>query len=141
MINFATLLTWTYWFANPTMSSTTISNALLIIFGALIVIGLLLKVYFRYGSFHPVMRKFIKPIPGNIMRWGITGMLLAFFRLENVHYLSWRFLWVIFAIWAIYMIVKKILFFHKEYPRRMELYKNRNHGKEWQVGKNKSKKK
>jgi len=133
MTSFTEMLSLGYWFVDPGISQTLFLKAILVAFAGLFIAGVILKLWFKKGDFHPVKRKFLKPIPGSLMRWGLTGVLLALFRYEGAHYLSWRFWWLIFAVWVVFIIIRRVRFVREEYPRRMQMYEQRNDGREWEV--------
>lgn len=130
-----------YWFADPgaMLMVTPFFVGLLVMFGALILAGLVMKIWIKKGNVHPVSRKFVRPIPGRLFRWGALGILLLFFRFEGASYLDWRFWWLVFGVWIVFVVAREVRFVRRERPERMRLWEGRGQGKEWEVAPKKKK--
>ncbi len=107
------LLSWSYWFslqARELMPSAKM--ALLVLFGALVVLGIVAGRLAKQKSGSMLMTEGGKRFSSFGYWMGITGLLLVFFTHELVYFFGarfWYLVWLVAAVWWFITILRFLL--------------------------------
>ncbi len=86
--------------------------------GALILFASIVKAY-RNKTEDKILKKMIKSYPSRLFWFGFSAALLTLARLENISLFSMRFLWIVYFAILIYVVVRSVKTFYREYPRKV----------------------
>ncbi|MBU2566832.1 hypothetical protein KKG46_04730 [Patescibacteria group bacterium] len=107
------LFTLSYWFAlQPQFFTSFIGTALLVVFVAMVVVGVVGYVFSIKRKTDKYIRRAIERASGMLLTHGLFGLLLYFFAFEHIPILSmriWFVLWLATLFiwgWFIYKYVK-----------------------------------
>ena len=113
----------------PSIAMTTI-YFLLVIFGAMLITAIIVKIWQKKNSGDGFAKKLLQKYSVMLTTLGIIGMVLVWFRYERVHVLSARF-WLL--IWFIGLVTWLVFIFKyqiKVIPKsRLELQKTKEFNK------------
>lgn len=97
------LLNLNLWFqVQPPMFVPWVGTALLVVFTALAVVGLVAKIYGVRAGLDKLVRRAVQRAGTCLLSMGLTGLLLYFFVYEHVPVLSMR-LWLL--VWLLSILV------------------------------------
>lgn len=97
----------TYWFY-PNPGSASYSNPkviALLIFCALLIAASFVVALWRRKTVNPVTRKLSRSWPSALRWFGFLGALLVICRVEQIQFLSMRFLWLLWSLAALLFLV------------------------------------
>lgn len=115
MIQFSKFLQLSYWFSS-TVQDFHWFYPVIISFGVLILVALIIQLVLKRVDFEDKnLRKILRELPTPLSVFGIIGLILSFFRYEQVRFLGMRFLFlalfIAFIVWVVYSVFKfKVLY-------------------------------
>jgi hypothetical protein len=104
----------TYWFY-PNPGSASYSNpkvTLLLISCAALLAASFAVSFWRRKVTNPMTRKLARSWPSALRWFGFIGLLLVVSRVEQIQYLSMRFLWLLWSIAALLFLFVQARLFH-----------------------------
>lgn len=128
-MNVSQFLSLSYWFDTAPVSDFRYLDVLTWCLVALFVVGIALHLIGRFVAMHPVVRKFIRRLPGGIYLTAVISAFLVFARFQRAPYLSMR-IWLLvtfgaFMVWLIVLLVK----FVGNHKREVAAYSKRKENK------------
>ncbi len=106
-MNLKNLFYFSYWFSQPNLTSKSVETLYLVILLALVLAGIVALIV-RRKSVMPAMQNLLSRYASCGITMGLVGLMLFYFRQQHVHFLGWRFwflLWfVLLAIWLYRLI-------------------------------------
>ncbi|MFA5854634.1 MAG: hypothetical protein WC866_06205 [Patescibacteria group bacterium] len=107
------LLSWSYWFSLQARElMPNVKLALLVLFGALVVFGLVAARLAKKKSSSMLVVEGGKRFASFGLWMGITGLMLVFFTHELIYFFAarfWYLVWLIAAVWWLIAIVRFLL--------------------------------
>jgi len=126
------LLTLHYWFRfNPEPWLPTSFRLLIIVFGGMLVIGLLAGAFIRKNKDDNLKRKFWDKVQNLFLLIGFLGIVLVFFRQQRIGFLSMPFWLLLLCVWAVYWASRIIKYVTKVIPERREEQKKKEENKKY----------
>lgn len=114
-MNLKNLLDWSYWFYQPFTAKGGAMWFFVVLFLALLLLGLTAKIVRLYSQdkwYKEIFRR-----GGNAgITMGLLGILWLFFRQERVAFLAWRFWLLFWFVGAIYWAVRLVMYSIKRVP-------------------------
>ncbi|MBI4836336.1 MAG: hypothetical protein HY817_03680 [Candidatus Abawacabacteria bacterium] len=128
-MNFSQFFSLSYWFETTPIGDFRYLDLLTWVLIALFVLAIVIQLGSRFVAMHPVLRRFIRRLPGGLYITSIIGGFLVFARFQRAPYIGMR-IWmlltfVIFAAWLITLLVK----FTMNYQREMGAFAKRKENK------------
>ncbi|NMB48190.1 hypothetical protein GYA13_01940 [Candidatus Kuenenbacteria bacterium] len=115
------LLTFSYWFnisPEPWLESSY--RFLILVFGIMVIIGLLAGLFIKKNDSDNLKRKFWDKIQSLFLLIGFLGLGLVFCRQEEIGFLSMPFLLLLLGVWALIWAYKIFRYAVKIMPERRE---------------------
>ena len=98
------LLTYLFW-PNPANASYSSPKAMaLIIFCALLIVASVALSLWRQKMTNPVSKKLTRSWPSAAFWFGFSGLILTISRVEQIQFISMRFLWLVWLVIAVLFI-------------------------------------
>ena len=128
-MDFSQFLSLSYWFEITPASDFRYLDMLTWVVIALFVLAIVVQLGSRFVAMHPVVRRFIRRLPGAMYLVSVIGGFLLFARFQRAPYLSMR-IWLlldflVFLVWLVILIVK----FIRNYKREMVAFGKRKENK------------
>jgi ABC-type transport system involved in multi-copper enzyme maturation permease subunit len=108
-----------------------VSIFFLVVFTALVILGIIAKVYAVKSNLEKLLRRAVQRAGSLLLTMGLVGLLIYFFTFENVPILSMR-VWLLVLLasgiawaWSIYRYVKV------EIPAKREMHAERERLNKW----------
>ena len=105
------LLTYLFW-PNPANASYSSPKAMaLIIFCALLIVASVALSLWRQKMTNPVSKKLTRSWPSAAFWFGFSGLILTISRVEQIQFISMRFLWLVWLVIAVLFIAVQLRLF------------------------------
>lgn len=128
-MNLSQFLSLSYWFEPTPVSDFSYLDILTWCIIGLFVLGIALHVVGRFVALHPIVRRFLRRLPGGIYLTAVISGFLVFARFQRAPYISMRILlflvFIAFIVWLAILIYK----FAKNYNREVAAYAKRKENK------------
>lgn len=125
------IFSFTYWaVTRPGGFSPRAQSILILILALLIVASIIIKILSRRKENKPTLTKLLTKLFNLLIATAIAGVILLFFRYENMPFLAGRFWWLLLIIgdlvWLFFILkyrFKKMPGEQNDYQRRQEINK------------------
>ncbi len=105
------LLTYLFW-PNPANASYSSPKAMaLIIFCILLIVASVALSLWRRKMTNPVSKKLTRSWPSAAFWFGFSGLILTISRVEQIQFISMRFLWLVWLVVAVLFIAVQLRLF------------------------------
>ena len=119
-MDFAKIFDIGYLFAITPSIDFAYMNFFVILFGALILIGVLVYLSAKFGKNDLYVRS-VRALPWTFATYGLFGFVFLFFRSQGAPYLSMRIWFLLYLAWAIYAIYDAIISAREDYQGRQSM--------------------
>lgn len=128
-MNLSQFVSLSYWFDTAPISDFRYLDLLTWIIIGLFVLAIVLQVGSRFIALHPVVRRFVKRLPGAMYLTSIISGFLVFARFQRAPYISMRiWLFVTFGVFIVWFVVLLIKFI-ANYSREVSAFAKRKENK------------
>lgn len=126
------LLTLNYWFnLNPEPWLTTSYHLVVVVFGGLLVLGLLAGIFVRQNRQDNLKKRFWDRLQNLFLLIGFLGLVLVFCRQQRVGFLGMPFLLLLLIVWAGWWSLNIIKYAVKIIPVRRAEQKKKEEKKKY----------
>ncbi len=128
-MNLSQFLSFGYWFDTAPISDFRYLDLLTWIILGLFVLAIIVQLSGKFFTMHPVVRRFVKRLPGAMYLASIVAAFLVFARYQRAPYLSMR-IWLLltFGILLVWFVVILVKFF-QNYTREVAAFSKRKENK------------
>lgn len=110
------------YFFSPTPGSEFSYYTHLLILAALLIVGSLIfaSIYKKRKKYDFAFKRLFKSVSGRSLTLAIILLVIIAVRYENIPYFAMRFWLYVALLWFLYLIVKYLMVYFKDYPREKQ---------------------